>query len=315
MDLRRLRLLVELEKRGTMTAVAHATGYGTSAVSQQLAALEREVRTELLERDGRGVRLTPAAHRLVVHARRAIATLEEARGELDASMAPAGRLRVAAFASGMHNFLRPVAHRLAVSHPQLELTLQEREPAEVAAMLESDEIDLGLVYDYTVHPHFDGVADAVSLVAREPIALAVSADDPALRPLDRVADLVRFRHRAWIANSRGSEDDELASRLCGLAGFEPAVQHRVDSLELVEALVASGLGVGFLPRPAGRIEHPQVTYLPLTQVTAQRRVFLVHRPGRGQWPPLALVRGLLVAPDSDVDAPARSAREGRGCML
>ncbi len=291
MDVRRLRLLVELSRLGTMSAVAEATGYGTSAVSQQLGALERECRTVLLERDGRRVRLTPAAHRLVSHAAAVLDILETAQGELGGDRPPAGLLRVAGFASGMRPWVLPVIHGLVETHPDLQVRLEEREPEEVIKLLAEDQLDVGLVYDYNLYQRFQG-SHTTHLVAHEPMALAVPSASGMSGVLSIPGELLQFADMDWITNSRGSDDDELALRLCGMAGFRPTLSHRADSLELVEDFVAAGLGVALLPRPAGRKDHPDVNYLPIA-FSAERRIFTLTSRARAAWPPVALLHKRL----------------------
>src|SRR5712691_7869255 len=171
MNLHRLSLLVELSRRGTMTAVARATGYGTSAISQQLAVLEQEVGVKLVEPDGRRVRITPAGRRLLQHADGILAAVEAARVDLREPDSP---VRVASFASAISAVLLPVAGQLA-GQPRTRLTIEEREPDEVVERLQDDHIDLGVVYDYSARPRFLPDGQATVLIGNEPVYLAVPA--------------------------------------------------------------------------------------------------------------------------------------------
>src|SRR6059058_211819 len=152
MDPRRLRLLLELSRRGSMRAVADELGYTTSTVSQQLGVLAREAATPLIEPAGRMVRLTPAGRRLADHAVTILAALEAARADLDTAGEPAGTVRVAGFATAIRRALVPVVARLAAHHPAVRLGIHEHEPAEAFELLAADQIDLALVYDYTLAP-------------------------------------------------------------------------------------------------------------------------------------------------------------------
>src|SRR6478736_9554128 len=125
MDLRRLTLLHELSRLGSMRAVAEELGYTTSTVSQQLAVLAREAGAPLIEPEGRRVRLTPAGRRLADHAVTVLAALEAARADLDPDATPAGEVRVAAFATGIRRSLLPVVGRLATTHPDVRLMIHE----------------------------------------------------------------------------------------------------------------------------------------------------------------------------------------------
>ena len=151
-DPRRLELLLELSRLGSMREVGEAMHITTSTVSQQIAALTREAGTPLIEPDGRRVRLTPAGRRLAGHAVTVLAAIEAARRDLDPSAAPAGTVRVAAFASAVRQFLLPVARILAEQQPEVQLHIHEHEPAEALGLLAADEIDLALTYDYNLAP-------------------------------------------------------------------------------------------------------------------------------------------------------------------
>src|SRR4051812_6830528 len=142
MDPRRLRLLLELSRRGSMRAVADALGYTTSTVSQQLAVLAREARTPLIEPAGRRVRLTPAGQRLAEHAVTILAALDAARADLDPQAEPAGVVRVAGFATAIRRSVMPAVTALAETHPPVKLHIREHEPPEAMALLDDRAIPL-----------------------------------------------------------------------------------------------------------------------------------------------------------------------------
>lgn len=289
MDVRRLQVLVELARRGTMRAVADATGYGTSAVSAQLAALEREVGATLLEPDGRRVRLTPAGRRLVVHAETVLAAVAAARADLATDAEPHGDLRVGGYTTALRRFVLPVAAQLAVSHPRVRLVVQEREPDEVHPMLADDQLDLGLVYDYSLVPRRQ--PEGARRLGSSPMILVVPSAAVEQTAITTPADLRVLRRWPWIGNSRGVDDDELARRLCAVAGFEPDVRHHADDLGLVVAMVAQGLGVALVPDNAPPGDG--VRRLPITVTPIRRRTWGVTRPGRERWPATALLLDLL----------------------
>src|SRR6478736_1764760 len=142
MDVRRLRLLLELSRLGSMHDVAAELGTTTSAVSQGIATLAREVGTPLVEPDGRRVRLTPAGHRLAEHAVTILAAVEAARLDLDPHSEPAGTLRVAGFATAIRRSLLPVIADLATHHPASQVMIHEFEPLEAFDLLARDDVDL-----------------------------------------------------------------------------------------------------------------------------------------------------------------------------
>jgi len=280
MDVDKLRALVELSHRGSMSAVARATGYGTSAVSQQLAALERQAKVRLLEPSGRGVRLTPAGRRLVAHAETILAAVTAAERDLASDGEPTGLVRVAGYTTALRQYLMPVAAELAERYPGLELAVQEREPNEVDELLEEDEVDLGFSYDYTLVPR--GGRGVCTLIGTCEMRLAVHPDLAPRGPIRAPSDLEFLREAEWIGNSRDSADDELAQRLCALAGWQPRVRHRSDSLDLVIDLVLATRGVCLLA--ADSAEIVRVTTYPIEFARPQRRMWSVVREGTQEWP-------------------------------
>src|SRR3954471_9970050 len=128
MEIRRLKLLLELSRLGSMRAVADELGYTTSSVSQQLGVLAREAGAALIEPDGRRVRLTPAGRRLAEHAVAILAEVEAAPLGLGPGAGPPGTLLVASFATAVRRSLLPIAASLATSHPQVRILIHEHEP-------------------------------------------------------------------------------------------------------------------------------------------------------------------------------------------
>ncbi|GAA3352014.1 LysR family transcriptional regulator [Amorphoplanes nipponensis] len=284
METRRLRLLVELSRLGSMRAVADEVHITTSTVSQQLAVLAREAGATLIEPAGRRVRLTPAGQRLARHAVTILAAVEAARLDLDPGAEPAGELRVAGFATAVRRSLLPVAATLAAAHPRVRLLIHEHEPFEAFELLAMDAVDLALTYDYNLAPAaFDPGLEAVPLW-QAPWGLAVPAHAPA-------TDFAGFAGHDWIVNSRSTADEDVVRTVASLVGFAPRIVHRADSLDLVQDMILAGLGVGLLPMDVGAL--PGVRVLPLAGPEVRLRCYAVTRRGRSGWPPLALVLRLL----------------------
>lgn len=293
-QLRRLQLLIELSRHGSMRAVADEMHLTTSTVSQQIAALAREVGVALVEPVGRRVRLTPAGRRLAEHAVTIVAAVEAARSDLSPGSEPAGTLRVAGFATAVRRSLLPLVADLATSHPQLRLLCHEHEPAEALDLLAADSVDLALVYDYNLAPIvFDPTMEAARLWSAE-WGLAVPVDGRGPHGSSAAVALFgRYRAHDWIVNSRNTADDQAVAVIAAMAGFEPRITHRADSLDLVQDLIAAGLGVGLLP--AGFARRPDVDWCPLTDPELRLRCYAVIRRGRSRWPPLALLLDRLTA--------------------
>lgn len=291
MDPRRLRLLLELSRRGSMRAVADELGYTTSTVSQQLAVLSREAGTPLIEPSGRMVRLTPAGRRLADHAVTILAALEAARADLDPSAEPAGVVRVAGFATAIRRSLVPVLATLAETHPAVELQIREHEPPEALALLADDDVDLALVYEYDLARRELGPDVVATPLWTARWDLAVPAGDRRTGR-DAAPDVLRrYADADWIVNSRDVADETVLRSIAALAGFEPRFTHRADSLELVQDLIVAGLGVGVLPTDEQL--RGGVQLLELRDPAVELRAFAVTRRGRETWAPLALVTRLV----------------------
>ncbi|WP_197367002.1 LysR family transcriptional regulator, partial [Streptomyces clavuligerus] len=247
MDLRWIRVLVELADHGTLRAAADMTGYSTSAVSQQLAALQRSLGVALVEPVGRTLALTPAGRALLPHARTVLAALDTARGALAPDGPLIGRVRLAGYATSLAHHVIPAVTALRERHPGLTVTMQEREPSEVRGLLDRDEIDIGVVYDLSLVSR-GAPATAYHQV---PIELAVAAADR--RPAE---EIIADPATEWIANSRSSEDDRLVQHVTAGHGFSARLLHHVDSLDLVVHLIAAGLGTALVAADGPR--HPGV---------------------------------------------------------
>ena len=282
-ETRRLRILLELSRLGSMRAVAEEMGVTTSTVSQQIAALARDTGAALIEPDGRRIRLTPAGRRLAEHSVTILAAVEAARLDLDPAAEPAGTLRISGFATAIRRSLLPVVAHLRDAHPRVRVSILEHEPFEQFALLAGDDIDLALTYDYNLAP----VTFDPSVVARPLWTAPWSLGVPAAAPGGD------FRDHDWIVNSRNTADTDVVRTLASIAGFTPRIVHQADSLALVQDLIVAGLGVGMLP--AGQPVRDGVRLVPLTDPPVLLRAYAVTRRGRAGWPPLALVLRLLAA--------------------
>lgn len=292
METRRLRVLLELSRLGSMRAVADLLDTTTSTVSQQISKLAKETGTPLIEPVGRRVRLTPAGWRLAGHAGVILSAVEAARTDLDPYAEPAGLVRVAGFATAIRRTLLPIVTELATSHPKVILVLSEHEPAEALALLETDAVDLALTYDYTLAPATrDATFDSIPLWST-PWSLGVPAREAKGVHGGAITVFDAFRDHDWIGNSRNRADEDVLRMIASIAGFEPRMTHRCDSLDLVEDLIIAGMGIGLLP--ADRQPYRGIRLLPLTDPDVSLRAYALTRRGRTAWPPLALVLDRLL---------------------
>jgi DNA-binding transcriptional LysR family regulator len=276
LDLTRLRLLRELARRGTMTAVAEALGQTSSAVSQQLAILEREARTPLLERVGRRVRLTAEGQRLAIHAETVMQAVEAAELDLrTAREVPRGELEVATFPSFAKARLLPAVVSLKARWPELTITIREEEPIDSLEAVRDGRRDVAIDFAYSLVPRSDTAGLTVFPVMEEPVLLAVPVETASTEPVD----LARFADADWIVGSRQSDDHRLAERACALAGFAPRIVHTIDDYDLMLRMVAAGLGVGFAPALAFAFSGAEgVEGRPVAGPSLTRRIQAVTRP-------------------------------------
>jgi DNA-binding transcriptional LysR family regulator len=244
LDLKRLRLLSELSRRGTIAEVARVVGYTPSAVSQALAQLEREAGTALLERDGRRVRLTPAAHGLVARTERALAELDAAEAELAAEHADVrGEIVVGAFPSAAAGLVVPAVAKLTEQHPELVCGVREHEPEDGIRLLRSGALDVLVSERYEeVEPAPAGGLES-TLLMTEPLLLVLPRADRRRAPVA----LETLAGSRWIAGLAGTQFAAALEQACRAAGFRPRVAHRADDALLFQALVAAGAGIGLLP--------------------------------------------------------------------
>jgi DNA-binding transcriptional LysR family regulator len=295
MELRRLRLLLELSRRETVTAVAEALSYSPSSVSVQLAELEREAGTKLLRRVGRNVALTPAGWRLAEHAERALAADEAIHAELQAlGEAPRGRVRLTFVQTPALALLPAAFATLADRAPDLRVEVLQRETAPALADLRARAVDVvvGIDYDPVPTPHHRDV-DRRDLI-RESVLLAVPADDP--RAADRgPLALADVEQDAWAAGHRGTGHSAVVEHVCNrLGGYAPDVRYRTDDALILRALVSSGRAVTLLPALIATAT-PQVAVRPIAEGTLRRTIFTAARAAGAGAPGVAVVRDALTA--------------------
>ncbi|WP_454043896.1 LysR family transcriptional regulator [Cellulosimicrobium sp. Marseille-Q8652] len=298
MDLTRLRVLAAVAREGSVTGAARALHYAQPSVSHHLARLEAEVGVPLVERVGRGIRLTDAGRLLAARAEEILGRVGAAREEVEALAGlAAGRVRLAAFPSALATLVPDVVARLAVDHPGLAVGLVEAEPPEALAALRRGAVDVALVFEHDRSPaDLDGLVAA--RVLDEELSVVTSGTTPAgpapgTGTRTRSAcDLARFADAPWIAGCERCRAD-LVGR-CELAGFTPRVAFETDDYVAVQALVAAGVGVSLLPALALRAHRdPRV----VTHVLpgASRRVLAVTYGDRPPPGARAVVDGLVGA--------------------
>lgn len=268
LDVNRLRMLVELSRRGTLSAVADALSYSKASVSQQLSALERDVGVPLLRRVGRGVQFTPQGNVLVAEAIGILDQLEHAQVAVAESLTEVtGTVRIAVFQSAAHSLLPRALAGLKADHPALRVEVTECDPETGLVGVSSRDFDLILAEQYPGHTrpiHAD--LDRVQL-AHDTIALARHPDSP--DEADAAAALWATRDEPWVLEPAGTASRAWAEQLCRTAGFEPDVRFEVADLTAHVRLIRAGLAVGLLPELVWAGDTPTVALASLP--TAPRR--------------------------------------------
>ena len=279
LELRRLRLLSELHARGTIAAVADALQFTPSAVSQQLAMLEREAGVPLIERAGRGVRLTDPALVLVEHAEALLERTARAEADLAAAAGTvAGRGRIAGFESVALQLALPAMESLAREAPGLRCELAELEPEEALPMLALGDLDLVLADEWEHQPQKvpDGV-ERHELLA-DPVRLVLPARHPIARRHPEAVPLAELAGEPWTTGHAGLGWDEMTRRTCQeLGGFEPDVRHRTNDAAISLAVVASGLAVAMLPDLALPARRQGVQLRDIAERRMSRAIFAATR--------------------------------------
>ena len=326
LDVTRLRVLVAVARCGSVTAAARELNYAQPSVSHHLARLEAETGTKLIQRAGRGIRLTDAGRLLAERAAEVIGRLDAAENELAAYTGlRAGRLRLAAFPSALGTIVPAAGAMLREHQPGVDLRLTEAEPPEALRMLRAGYVDVALVFRYSADP--DGMADGrdgkstgdesgidlaeclrEKLLLDEPVHLVTSASaHPGPGGAEPPAELTSYARYRWIAGCDRCRANLL--RQCALAGFTPKIAFTTDDYVAVQALVAADLGVSTLPALCLRAaRHPGIRTVPLPG--ARRYVFAV-RYGDPPDPPavkllMEVLRTAAVPPPRAADSSAPS---------
>jgi DNA-binding transcriptional LysR family regulator len=279
LDLRRLRLLRELNERGTIAAVADALSFTPSAVSQQLAMLERETGVRLLERAGRGVRLTDPALVLVEHADALLERAALAEADLAAAAGTVtGRGRIAGFRSVALRLALPAMETLRRDAPRLRCELIEAEPEQALPALALGDVDLVLGDEWRHQPWRLPAGLQRHALLRDPVHLVLPAGHAAARRHRDSVPLAELAGEAWTTGHAGMAWEEMTQRTCREhGGFDPDIRHRTNDATVSLALVARGLAVALLPELVLQDRHPGIALRRIAGDPVARAIFAVTR--------------------------------------
>jgi DNA-binding transcriptional LysR family regulator len=297
LDLARLRVLDAVARTGSVTAAAKELHYSQPSVSHHLARLEQETGAQLLQRIGRGIRLTPAGCLLADRAAEILGRVDAAAAELSAHVGlSTGRVRMAGFTSVLSTLVPAAAEILRLEHPGLELSVTDTHPPEALELLRAGRVDLTLIFRYDDSPPED-----------EDIRLVHLLDDPTyLITTSGPAELADYREWRWIAGCERCRAHLIED--CARAGFTPRIGYTTDDMVLMQALVAAGMGVTTIPGLA--LRSHQASGITATEIHGSNRRVYAATYGAPPDPPAttALITALQQAGHAsraDTRGPAR----------
>jgi molybdate transport repressor ModE-like protein len=277
LDVKRLRVLREVARSGSFSAAADALYLSQSAVSQQVATLEREVGMRLLERTSGGPKLTEGGRVLVTHAEAAIARLDEAERELSAIAGlEGGELRLASFPSASATLLTQGLSEFVRRHPKVRLSVAEAEPEESLPALRAGELDLAIVFDYPSVPSEVDRDVALVPLLTEAMHLALPRDHPLAAR--KTVKLSALADEPWLCGVRPSSCGEVVIGACREAGFEPRISFESDDYNVLQGYVAAGLGFTLLPDLAISTLRTDLVVRDVSPEAPLRRVWAAVRP-------------------------------------
>jgi DNA-binding transcriptional LysR family regulator len=289
LDVRRLEVLKTVVEVGSVTGAARTLGFSPSAVSQAVAALEREAKISLLEKVGRGIRPTEAAILLSEHADKVLGQLQRAEAELEALRSgKAGRLRVAAFATAGASLVPRALAGFKQDHADIDLDLSIAETPEALNALRVGAVDLALVGEH--RPVADSKRDLLyTLLLEDPYRVVVPRDHPVANKSG--VSLQELRDDPWVSTASARCNClEMVTNACGRAGFTPRFALEADEFATTVGFVAAGLGVSMVPMLALASVPETVRVLQIRSYEPKRHVYCVVRPGSAGNPIVAAMQ-------------------------
>ena len=275
-DVKRLRVLHAVSQHGSFSAAAEALSYTQSAISQQIAALERETGTALVERNARGIRMTDAGEALVRHADAILTRLTDAEAELEAIAGlRGGRVRLASFATAGSTFVPHAIATFHEQHPEVEILLKESDPEDSIPALKAGKLDIAILFE----PHGAGDLTDTERVhlLEDPMSVVLPENHPlASKAKIKLKDLVG---EAWVQTTSSCPCSIIVTEECRAAGFEPRVAFESDDYLTVQGLVAAGVGVAMIPSLGLAAYRPDIAIRAVVGAKAKRDIYAVTLPG------------------------------------
>jgi len=290
LDVKRMRILKEVADRGSFSAAAEALSYTQSAVSQQIAALEREAGMQLVTRGSRGIRLTEAGEALVRHADAILTRLADAEAELEAIAGlRGGRLRLAAFPTVGATLMPLAIATFRDRHPDIELTVRQLEPEDSLPLLKSGELDIAL----TIEPSKSDAAEGLesTFLLDDPMFAALPLHHPlAHKSRVRLKDLAS---ESWIGTTDACSCGTLVRNHCIRVGFEPRITFESDDYLQIQGLIAAGVGVALIPTLALTTVRDDIVIRDLGNEAPVRKIAAATLPGAQRSPAARAMLGVL----------------------
>ena len=288
LDVRRMRVLREVALRGSFSAAAESLSFTQSAISQQIAALEREAGAVLVERSARGVRLTEAGEAVVRHADGILGRLAEAEAELEAIAGlRGGRLRIGAFESAAATLMPVAIARFTVAHPAVELSMTLVEPEAAVAALKAGDIDLAITFGAGKQEDRFGEGVQHHHLLEDPMYLVLPPDHSLARKRGvRLADLA---DEPWIGGAPDCECNRMISQACMRFGFDPRIAFETDDYNAVQGFVAAGVGVSLIAELGLRSIRDDIVVRPLGRDTPVRQIYATALTGYRSPATLAMI--------------------------
>jgi len=281
LDVKRMRILKEVADRGSFSAAAESLSYTQSAVSQQIAALEREAGTQLVTRGSRGIKLTESGEALVRHADAILTRLADAEAELEAIAGlRGGRLRMAAFPTVGATLMPLAIATFRERHPEVELTVRQLEPEDSLPLLKCGDIDIALTIEPSELDESEGL-DSTFLLD-DPMFAVIPLDHPLARKSRvRLKDLA---NDAWIGTTDACSCGALVRNQCIRMGFEPSITFESDDYAQIQGLIAAGVGVALIPTLALTTVRDDIVIRDLGSDAPVRQIAAATLPGAQRSP-------------------------------
>jgi DNA-binding transcriptional LysR family regulator len=308
LDVKQLRVLKAVAEHGSFSAAADALSYTQPAISQQIAALEKSAGATLVDRTSRGIHLTDAGRALVDHAGVVIARLAAAEAELEAiAGVRGGRVRLASFPTAGASLLPPAVARFTERHPEVELSFVEQEPEDAVQMLRAAELEVAVVFEFhdLSQLEWDRLYGGVELhhLVDDPMYLALPRGHRlAHKPRVGLRDVA---DETWIQDG---DPNNICGRLhqsaCRSAGFEPRIGFQSDDYNVVQGLVAAGVGVSLLPSLALANTRDDIVVRSLGKAAPSRRISAATLAGRFRSPATEAMLAILQEVAADFEVPS-----------